>query len=308
MLKKMTKWFMVPVVALTAIACTPGIAGATELDSASPVNLPELRAVLDGMGGTPFANKLRAVLDELDNGYGSNKANIENLSDSVIDNTVNIATNATNIENNATNIANNTAKIAQNKADIAENRAKIAQNKADIAENRADIAQNKANIAENRADIAQNKANIAENRADIAQNKANIAENRANIAQNKADIAENRANIAQNREAIKAEVAERKAEDMRLDRRIDSLNDRVDALDTRLNKGIAMAAAIANISPPAFDKEHKATASVAVSNFKGENAFAGALMYQPDAHVNLSLAFATCGGETVSTLSASFRL
>ena len=124
------------------------------------------------------------------------------------------------------------------------------------------------------------------------------------VTNNRTDIDKNTVNIENNKQAIANETSERKAEDARLDGRIDGLqqdvsdlNGRVNRLDGKINKTGALAIAHASLKPLDYDPEYKWSGAMGVGNYHGENAIAAGVFYQPNRDVMLNFSISACGNE-----------
>lgn len=120
--------------------------------------------------------------------------------------------------------------------------------------------------------------------------------------------------IETNKETIRTETEERKAEDARLDNRIDGIememsgiNNQVSRMNSKINKGVALAIAHASLKPLDFDPEYKWSGTLGMGNYHGENAAAAGVFYQPDNDTMFNLSISTCGSEKGVGAGVSFR-
>ena len=117
-------------------------------------------------------------------------------------------------------------------------------------------------------------------------------------------VSDNRTEIQNNKEKIEKETSERKAEDARLDGRIDGveqsvsdLSGRIDRLDGKINKGVALSIAHASLKPLDYDPQYKWTGAIGVGSYHGENAVAAGAFYQANKDLMFNISISACGSE-----------
>lgn len=197
---------------------------------------------------------------------------------------------------------------------------------------------NEATAAKDAADAAQTTANAAKNAA--AKNADDIKTNADNIEANSTAIsAETEARIkadeeldkkiGENTKAINNEVTERKAEDARLDGRIDKetadrvaedkrieakfdgevsrLDSKIDKLDARVEKVGAMAAAIANLHTMGYDPEAPTEIAVGVGQYRDKTGMALGAFHYPNRDFMLSFSVSTAGDEYMGGIGATWK-
>ena len=206
-----------------------------------------------------------------------------------------------------------------------------AQKTADKAVTDAANAQTTANEAKDAA--AKNADNIEANSTAIS------AETEARI---KADEELDK-KIGENTKAINNEVTERKAEDARLDGRIDTnvkdiaanktaieneattranedkrieakfdgevsrLDSKIDKLDARVEKVGAMAAAIANLHTMGYDPEAPTEIAVGVGQYRDKTGMALGAFHYPNRDFMLSFSVSTAGDEYMGGIGATWK-
>lgn len=227
-----------------------------------------------------------------------------------------------------------------------------AQKTADKAVTDAANAQTTANEAVTDAANAQTTANEAKDAA--AKNADDIKTNADNIEANSTAIsAETEARIkadeeldkkiGENTKAINNEVTERKAEDARLDGRIDTnvkdiaanktaieneattranedkrieakfdgevsrLDSKIDKLDARVEKVGAMAAAIANLHTMGYDPEAPTEIAVGVGQYRDKTGMALGAFHYPNRDFMLSFSVSTAGDEYMGGIGATWK-
>lgn len=213
-----------------------------------------------------------------------------------------------------------------------------AQKTADKAVTDAANAQTTANEAKDAA--AKNADDIKTNADNIEANSTAIsAETEARI---KADEELDK-KIGENTKAINNEVTERKAEDARLDGRIDTnvkdiaanktaieneattranedkrieakfdgevsrLDSKIDKLDARVEKVGAMAAAIANLHTMGYDPEAPTEIAVGVGQYRDKTGMALGAFHYPNRDFMLSFSVSTAGDEYMGGIGATWK-
>ena len=209
---------------------------------------------------------------------------------------------------------------------------------ADKAVTDAANAQTTANEAKDAA--AKNADDIKTNADNIEANSTAIsAETEARI---KADEELDK-KIGENTKAINNEVTERKAEDARLDGRIDTnvkdiaanktaieneattranedkrieakfdgevsrLDSKIDKLDARVEKVGAMAAAIANLHTMGYDPEAPTEIAVGVGQYRDKTGMALGAFHYPNRDFMLSFSVSTAGDEYMGGIGATWK-
>lgn len=157
--------------------------------------------------------------------------------------------------------------------------------------------------------IDTNAGNIKQNQQDIAANKAAI----------ETEVADRKAEDEKLQKNIEAEAATREAEDTKLQESIaaetanrvaadNALNSRISQVETDANKGIAKASALAALHPLDYDPNNKFDVAAAGGFYKGENAFALGAFYRPSRNVMLSLATTVSGGDNAYNVGVTFKV
>ena len=128
------------------------------------------------------------------------------------------------------------------------------------------------------------------------------------------DIDEVQQQVDENRENIQKETSERKQEDARLDNRINGveqeisdINGRLDRLDGKIEKGVALAIAHASLKPLDYDPECKWSGAMGVGSYKGKNALAAGVFYHESKDVMFNLSISTCQGDTGVGAGVAFK-
>ena len=122
--------------------------------------------------------------------------------------------------------------------------------------------------------------------------------------------------IQQNTTNIHNEANERRQEDARLDQRIDAMHQdlagitsRISSLEDRVNKVGALAIAHASLKPlTTYDYRYKWSGAFGTGHYKGANALAFGLFYQPNEDVLVNLSVSNCSGETGVGAGVTFRI
>lgn len=202
-----------------------------------------------------------------------------------------------------------------------------------------------ANLAKVNKVAEDAKAASAKNAGDIKTNADNIEANSTAIsaeteARTKADEELDK-KIGENTKAINNEVTERKAEDARLDGRIDTnvkdiaanktaieneattranedkrieakfdgevarLDSKIDKLDARVEKVGAMAAAIANLHTMGYDPEAPTEIAVGVGQYRDKTGMALGAFHYPNRDFMLSFSVSTAGDEYMGGIGAT---
>ncbi|MDO4179542.1 MAG: YadA-like family protein [Phascolarctobacterium sp.] len=89
---------------------------------------------------------------------------------------------------------------------------------------------------------------------------------------------------------------------------VNAANQRIDKLSTRVNKGIAGAAALAALHPMDFDPEDKLTFAAGYGHYKGESAVALGAFYRPDEKVMFSIGGTLGNDNNMVNAGVSFSL
>lgn len=100
--------------------------------------------------------------------------------------------------------------------------------------------------------------------------------------------------------AINAEAAIRREEVARLDNRIDDVNTRVDKVG-------AMAAAIASLKSIGYDPQAPSEFSIGLGQYKGETGVAMGFFHYPNKNFMINVSLSTAGGETMGGIGATWR-
>ena len=99
---------------------------------------------------------------------------------------------------------------------------------------------------------------------------------------------------------INAEAAIRREEVARLDNRIDDVNTRVDKVG-------AMAAAIASLKSIGYDPQAPSEFSIGLGQYKGETGVAMGFFHYPNKNFMINVSLSTAGGETMGGIGATWR-
>lgn len=99
---------------------------------------------------------------------------------------------------------------------------------------------------------------------------------------------------------INAEAAVRREEVARLDNRIDDVNTRVDKVG-------AMAAAIASLKSIGYDQQAPSEFSIGLGQYKGETGVAMGFFHYPNKNFMINVSLSTAGGETMGGIGATWR-
>lgn len=99
---------------------------------------------------------------------------------------------------------------------------------------------------------------------------------------------------------INAEAAIRREEVTRLDNRIDDVNTRVDKVG-------AMAAAIASLKSIGYDPQAPSEFSIGLGQYKGETGVAMGFFHYPNKNFMINVSLSTAGGETMGGIGATWR-
>lgn len=99
---------------------------------------------------------------------------------------------------------------------------------------------------------------------------------------------------------INAEAAVRREEVARLDNRIDDVNTRVDKVG-------AMAAAIASLKSIGYDPQAPSEFSIGIGQYKGETGVAMGFFHYPNKNFMINVSLSTAGGETMGGIGATWR-
>lgn len=120
--------------------------------------------------------------------------------------------------------------------------------------------------------------------------------------------------LATNGDGENPQESEREEED-RLDERINGveqsisdLNGRVNRLDGKINKGVALAIAHAALKPLDYDPNYKWSGALGVGNYHGENAIAAGAFYQANKDLMFNISISACGNEKGVGAGVSVRL
>ena len=97
-----------------------------------------------------------------------------------------------------------------------------------------------------------------------------------------------------------AEAAVRREEVARLDNRIDDVNTRVDKVG-------AMAAAIASLKSIGYDPQAPSEFSIGLGQYKGETGVAMGFFHYPNKNFMINVSLSTAGGETMGGIGATWR-
>ena len=89
---------------------------------------------------------------------------------------------------------------------------------------------------------------------------------------------------------------------------INRMGDQISAVDSRMKKGLAGAAALAALHPLDFDPDDKLTFAAGVGNYRGANAAAVGAFYRPDEKVMFSVGGTFGNGENMVNAGVSFSL
>ena len=167
--------------------------------------------------------------------------------------------------------------------------------------------------------VNTNAENIEKNKEAIQQNKDAIDNNSTAIQKNTTDIAANKEAIAKISTAsqsvgdindldsdIKADTTVGAINNV--NSKVDMLGNRVDKLDSKINKVGAGAAALAALHPMDFDPDNKLTFAAGIGNYQGENAMALGAFYRPDEKVMFSIAGNMGNGENMINAGITFAL
>lgn len=100
--------------------------------------------------------------------------------------------------------------------------------------------------------------------------------------------------------AINAEAGIRREEVARLDNRIDDVNTRVDKVG-------AMAAAIASLKSIGYDPQAPSEFSIGLGQYKGETGVAMGFFHYPNKNFMINVSLSTAGGETMGGIGATWR-
>lgn len=149
--------------------------------------------------------------------------------------------------------------------------------------------------------INANQAAITElqnsNIGEISNMKEDIEKNKTDIADNKAKIEENTSRIETNSSRI----------DM-LETSVADNTSRISALDSRMNKVGAGAAALAALHPLDYDMDNKFSVSAGYGNYAGESAAAIGAFYRPNEKVMLSMAGTIGSGADMVNCGVTFAI
>lgn len=110
---------------------------------------------------------------------------------------------------------------------------------------------------------------------------------------------------------INAEAAIRRGEVERLDNRISEevirLDGRINDVNDRVNKVGAMAAAIASLKSIGYDPQAPSEFSIGLGQYKGETGVAMGFFHYPNKNFMINVSLSTAGGETMGGIGATWR-
>ena len=204
--------------------------------------------------------------------------------------------------------AQTTANEAKAAVDTVKSTAEEAKTTAGEAKTTAEAAQTTANEAKAAVDTVKSTAEEAKTTAGEAKTTAEAAQTTANEAKdksekaiegvenNKKDIEINTNNIKLNSEAISG-----------LQEDVVSLNNRVDHLDTKIEKVGAGAAALSALHPLDYDSSAKFSMALGSGTYKGENAIALGAFYRPNENIILSLSSTVGNNNDMVALGVSYK-
>ena len=187
------------------------------------------------------------------------------------------------INSNGLTINKNTQNIAKNTQNIAGNTSAIATNTKAINDlSKISDSHNKALVNhENRIQILENTDKSLKTDLANTQNQVNINTN---------DIAGLKGKINADTTAIKNE-----------------LNNKINAIQQRINKLGASSAALSGLHPLEFNRNDKASYAVSYGHYRNANAVALGAFYRPNERTMYGVGV-TLGGETQLTLNAAFKV
>lgn len=187
------------------------------------------------------------------------------------------------INSNGLTINKNTQNIAKNTQNIAGNTSAIATNTKAINDlSKISDSHNKALVNhENRIQILENTDKSLKTDLANTQNQVNINTN---------DIAGLKGKINADTTAIKNE-----------------LNNKINAIQQRINKLGASSAALSGLHPLDFNRNDKASYAVSYGHYRNANAVALGAFYRPNERTMYGVGV-TLGGETQLTLNAAFKV
>ena len=207
--------------------------------------------------------------------------------------------------------------------DVEAAKTNIATNKDNIDKNAKDITANKNAIDKERTDrvAMDNAEKTARENADkalsdrIDTNKAAIeketADRKAEDARLDGRIDTNVKDIAANKTAIENEATTRANEDKRIEAKFDGevsrLDSKIDKLDARVEKVGAMAAAIANLHTMGYDPEAPTEIAVGVGQYRDKTGMALGAFHYPNRDFMLSFSVSTAGDEYMGGIGATWK-
>ena len=163
--------------------------------------------------------------------------------------------------------------------------------------------------------IKANGDAIKANGEAINANKAAIeketADRKAEDARLDGRIDTNVKDIAANKTAIENEATTRANEDKRIEAKFDGevarLDSKIDKLDARVEKVGAMAAAIANLHTMGYDPEAPTEIAVGVGQYRDKTGLALGAFHYPNRDFMLSFSVSTAGDEYMGGIGATWK-
>lgn len=138
-----------------------------------------------------------------------------------------------------------------------------------------------------------------------------VTERKAEDARLDGRIDTNVKDIAANKTAIENEATTRANEDKRIEAKFDGevsrLDSKIDKLDARVEKVGAMAAAIANLHTMGYDPEAPTEIAVGVGQYRDKTGMALGAFHYPNRDFMLSFSVSTAGDEYMGGIGATWK-
>lgn len=209
------------------------------------------------------------------------------------------ADDLTNLENR---VSNNETHITDLQGDVTNIKNDITTIKGDVTNLENRVSTNENNITTLQGEVIES-GHMDGNTLVLVKDNQSTVEVDGIATTGDVDKVQNQ--VDQNRENIQKESSERKEEDARLNNRlqgvesdINDINGRLDRMDGKIEKGVALAIAHASLKPLDYDPQYKWSGAMGVGSYKSKNAIAAGLFYHENKDVMFNISVSACEGDT----------